>query len=121
MCALSATIRSKPSWWIKYQDPAIRAKWKAEAVGAAAPYGDIPLREDEVDYVLDELAWHEIRRDEDTGIEVCTVLAHCPVHRAVLRRVLVTFYRYRFFSVSGNQTSSSMSHYVKTCSRSLQA
>ncbi|GJE99875.1 DUF4246 domain-containing protein [Phanerochaete sordida] len=69
MCALSATLRAKPHWWIKMQDPAIRAKWLEEAVGAPPPYGEIFLTRDEVLYVLKELEWYASRRDESTGIE----------------------------------------------------
>ena len=75
MCALSAVLRSKPQWWTKYTDPVIRARWKSEAVGAPVPYGDIPLKEDEVDYVLDELAHYAALRDPVTGIEVRLALA----------------------------------------------
>ena len=70
MGALSATLRAKSEWWFKAQNPEIRAKWKAEAVGASVPYGDVKLTEDEVEYVLDELQWYAARRDEKTGIEV---------------------------------------------------
>ena len=70
MCALSAVLRSKPEWWTKYTDPAIRARWKSEAVGAPVPYGDIPLTEDEVEYVLDELEHYAAWRDPEMGIEV---------------------------------------------------
>ncbi|KZV69678.1 hypothetical protein PENSPDRAFT_753199 [Peniophora sp. CONT] len=69
MCALSAVLRSKPQWWTKYTDPVIRARWKSEAVGAPVPYGEIPLKEDEVDYVLDELAHYAAMRDPVTGVE----------------------------------------------------
>ena len=70
MIALSATIRAKPNWWTKCQDPIICAKWKDEAVGAPAPFGEIPLNETEVQYVLDELLWYAKQRDPTTGIEV---------------------------------------------------
>ena len=70
MCALSATLRSKPNWWIKMQDPAIRKKWLEEASGAPPPYGDIPLMSHEVEFVLKELEWYATRRDHVTGIEV---------------------------------------------------
>ena len=69
MCALSATLRSKPKWWTKYTDPEIRARWKQEAAGATPPFGDIPLKEEEVDYVLDELSHFAALRDTNTGIE----------------------------------------------------
>ena|ERR1700733_156390 len=69
MCALSATLRSKPKWWTKYTDPEIRARWKQEAVSATPPFGDIPLKEEEVEYVLDELFHFAALRDINTGIE----------------------------------------------------
>ncbi|VDB98723.1 unnamed protein product [Peniophora sp. CBMAI 1063] len=69
MCALSAVLRSKPQWWTKYTDPDIRARWKSEAVGAPVPYGKIPLKEEEVEYVLDELTHYAAMRDPVTGIE----------------------------------------------------
>ena len=30
MCALSAAIREKPDWWVKFQDEQVRAKWEEE-------------------------------------------------------------------------------------------
>lgn len=30
MCALSAAIREKPCWWVKFQDEQVRAKWAKE-------------------------------------------------------------------------------------------
>ena len=71
MCALSAVLRTKPQWWTKYTDSDIRARWKTEAVGAPVPYGDIHLKDDEVEYVLDELAHFAAQRDPITGVEVC--------------------------------------------------
>ena len=76
MCALSAVLRSKPEWWTKYTDPDIRSRWKAEAVGAPVPYGEIPLKEDEVEYVLDELAHYAKARDPVTGVEVRCIHDH---------------------------------------------
>ena len=75
MCALSAAIRAKPNWWIKAHDPDIRSKWREEAIGAPVPHGDIRLKEDEVNCVLDELLWYASRRDGETGIEVRAVAA----------------------------------------------
>ena len=62
-------LRSKPKWWTKYTDPEIRARWKQEAVGATPPFGDISLKEEEVDYVFDELSHFAALRDTNTGIE----------------------------------------------------
>lgn len=50
---MSYSLRSKPSWWTKYKDEAIRSKWKAEAL--AAPVEGDKILEPEVDYVLAEL------------------------------------------------------------------
>lgn len=36
MCALSASIRNKSEWWKKKDDPAIRAKWREEALSQPA-------------------------------------------------------------------------------------
>ncbi|KAH9914472.1 uncharacterized protein B0H18DRAFT_126498 [Fomitopsis serialis] len=30
MCALSAAIREKPEWWVKFRDAEVRAKWSEE-------------------------------------------------------------------------------------------
>ena len=60
----------EPSWWTKSRDPTIRAKWQEEATSASPPYGEIPLDQIEVKYVLDELSWYAARHDEETGIEV---------------------------------------------------
>lgn len=63
MCALSATLRSKPEWWRKYTDPDIRARWVKEALEQG-------LNQKQVDYVLAELAGYAALRDTATGIEV---------------------------------------------------
>lgn len=70
MCALSATLRSKPNWWTKYTNPEIRSRWKQEAVGSLTPFGEIPLKEDEVEYVINELGHFAGLRDADSGVEV---------------------------------------------------
>ena len=69
MTRLSAELRRKPSWWTKYRKPAIRERWKAEALEHDWDGGK--LTEDEVDYVLDELVGYEELRDMATGIQVC--------------------------------------------------
>lgn len=53
MRRVSYTIRSKPDWWTKYQDPAIRQKWTEECL--AAQYHDITLEPEHVEYLLAEL------------------------------------------------------------------
>ena len=98
MVKLSAAIRSKPTWWEKYKDPEIRARWKAEALGSKfvwieaatmlVPFEGheqymkdaqegitlddliVILTEKQVEYVLDELDGYAKLRDEKTGIEV---------------------------------------------------
>lgn len=95
MIKLSASIRAKPEWWIKYKDAGIRARWKAEAleqkfrwIEAATmlvPYEDreqyaaehqravvdVTLSEKQVEYVLDELDGYAKLRNDDNGIQVC--------------------------------------------------
>lgn len=95
MIKLSASIRAKPEWWIKYKDAEIRARWKAEAleqkfrwIEAATmlvPYEDreqytaenqravvdVTLSEKQVEYVLDELDGYAKLRNDDNGIQVC--------------------------------------------------
>lgn len=68
MQRLSYALRSKPSWWTKYKNPEIRAKWKTEAIEQEILDGT--LTEAEVEYVLDELAGYEDMRDHENGIQV---------------------------------------------------
>ncbi|KAG8939524.1 hypothetical protein FRC04_006249 [Tulasnella sp. 424] len=67
MIELSYALRSKPSWWTKIKDPAIRSKWKAEALEHEIQ-GD-KLKEAEIEWVLDELEDYALMRDEKTGIQ----------------------------------------------------
>ncbi|KAG9043993.1 hypothetical protein FS837_008913 [Tulasnella sp. UAMH 9824] len=67
MIELSYALRSKPSWWTKYNDPAIRTKWKEEALQHDIRGGK--LSEAEVDWVLDELEDFTKMRDDATGIQ----------------------------------------------------
>ncbi|KAG8939526.1 hypothetical protein FRC04_006251 [Tulasnella sp. 424] len=67
MIELSYALRGKPSWWTKIKDPAIRSKWKAEALEQDIR-GD-KLKETEVEWVLDELEDYALMRDEKTGIQ----------------------------------------------------
>ncbi|KAI5121385.1 hypothetical protein M0805_001198 [Coniferiporia weirii] len=100
MVKLSASIRSKPEWWVKYKDPNIRSKWRGEALATKmvwieratmlVPYEDaremfpdaviwnaytfdesiVQLNEKQIEYVLDELDGYAKLRDEETGIQV---------------------------------------------------
>ncbi|CAE6440372.1 unnamed protein product [Rhizoctonia solani] len=65
MTRLSADIRRKPSWWIKYRNEDILNKWRAEALAQANL-----MTETHVDYVLKELDGYAHLRDETTGAEV---------------------------------------------------
>ncbi|KAG9025456.1 hypothetical protein FS837_004935, partial [Tulasnella sp. UAMH 9824] len=67
MIELSYILRSKPSWWTKIKDAAVRSQWKAEALEYQIR-GD-RLKEAEVEWVLDELEDYAKMRDEATGIE----------------------------------------------------
>jgi hypothetical protein len=67
MIRLSAAIRSKPTWGLKFQDDAIRSKWKEEAQSQEIFGGK--LSEKEVEYVLDELRAYEAQYDAYTGIQ----------------------------------------------------
>ncbi|KAG8740256.1 hypothetical protein FRC10_004556 [Ceratobasidium sp. 414] len=65
MISLSAALRSKTSWWIKFRDQNILGKWRAEALEKAEH-----MKESHVDYVLKELDGYAKLRNEDTGAEV---------------------------------------------------
>ncbi|KAF8752463.1 hypothetical protein RHS01_07674 [Rhizoctonia solani] len=65
MMRLSAELRGRPHWWIKYRNRSNLAKWKQEAI-AQAEY----MKESHIDYVLEELDGYAKLRDEATGLEV---------------------------------------------------
>ncbi|KIO24282.1 hypothetical protein M407DRAFT_102663 [Tulasnella calospora MUT 4182] len=67
MIELSYSLRSKPLWWTKIKDLAVRSRWKAEALEHEI-HGD-KLKEAEIDWVLDELEDYAKMRDEATGIQ----------------------------------------------------
>lgn len=87
MIDLSYALRSKPSWWIKFKDPAIRTEWKREALQHQIRYGK--LSEAEVEWVLDELEDYATMRDDKTGIQVR--LPGYARSRAVSRAVSLNF------------------------------
>ncbi|WP_031512512.1 DUF4246 domain-containing protein [Streptomyces sp. NRRL F-5123] len=66
MMRCSATIREKPGWFDKRNDPGIVARWTREAA-------DQGLTEAQVRYVLAELAYYAGLRDARTGVEVSAV------------------------------------------------
>ncbi|KAG8947779.1 hypothetical protein FRC04_010265 [Tulasnella sp. 424] len=63
---LSYTLRNKPSWWMEFKDPAIRAQWAEEALQQTIRGGK--LSEKEVEAVLDELEDYAKMRADPTGI-----------------------------------------------------
>ncbi|KAL1745925.1 hypothetical protein HDZ31DRAFT_81609 [Schizophyllum fasciatum] len=70
MYKLSATIREKPEWWRKAQDPSIRKTWFEEAKAQqeeVAPRWR--LTDNMINYTLGELEGYAQLRDEETGIE----------------------------------------------------
>ncbi|KAG9012311.1 hypothetical protein FRB90_006721 [Tulasnella sp. 427] len=69
MQEISYAFRSKPSWWMKYKNLEILAKWRAELVAHEENVEEDQLSEVEIDYVLAELAGFDKMRDEKTGIE----------------------------------------------------
>ncbi|KAH9926103.1 uncharacterized protein B0H18DRAFT_1119008 [Fomitopsis serialis] len=70
MCALSASIRERPQWYVKYRDADIRRKW---AVQACEQEKDVHvsqrLTENMINYVMGELQAYDTLRDPATGIE----------------------------------------------------
>lgn len=69
----------KPDWHIKYKNPEIRAKWKAEALAHNQMEGG--LTEAMIDYTLDELELHERDLTDPNGIRVSWALRLFPLLR----------------------------------------
>ncbi|KAH7084596.1 hypothetical protein BKA62DRAFT_801290 [Auriculariales sp. MPI-PUGE-AT-0066] len=63
MCTLSATLRDKPEWWLKFTDSSIAAKWKTEALAQG-------FTEPQIDYIIAELADYSKLREDASGAEV---------------------------------------------------
>ncbi|KAG8985625.1 hypothetical protein FRB90_004583 [Tulasnella sp. 427] len=68
MADLSYALRSKPSWWRKFKDPIVRAKWREEALQHEIRGGR--LSEKEVEWILDEVEDYEKMRNEETAVQV---------------------------------------------------
>jgi hypothetical protein len=66
MMKLSAALRQKPSWWLKFRDTAVVDRWRKNAL-EQAQY----MKESHVEYVLRELDGFDALRDDETGAEVC--------------------------------------------------
>ncbi|KZT74035.1 hypothetical protein DAEQUDRAFT_702202 [Daedalea quercina L-15889] len=70
MCALSAAIREKVDWHIKFRDQKIRAKWADEIREQQKDlHESLRLTDNMINYVMTELEAHATLRDEITGIE----------------------------------------------------
>ncbi|CEL52829.1 hypothetical protein RSOLAG1IB_11174 [Rhizoctonia solani AG-1 IB] len=65
MTRLPAEIRRKPSWWTKYRDTSILAKWRAEAISQVNL-----MDESRFNYVLEEPEGYANLRDEVSSAEV---------------------------------------------------
>ncbi|KAG9047233.1 hypothetical protein FS837_002755 [Tulasnella sp. UAMH 9824] len=67
---ISYALRCKPSWWTKYKNPEILAKWRTELLDHESQVEENErLDEKEIDYVLAELTGYDKMRDESTGIQ----------------------------------------------------
>ncbi|KAG9073133.1 hypothetical protein KI688_000920 [Linnemannia hyalina] len=65
MMAVSNTIREKPNWWLKYNDPDISARWRQEIEAAGLEREErYRLGKAEVDFVFKELEWYAQKRQE---------------------------------------------------------
>ncbi|KAI0729142.1 hypothetical protein C8Q72DRAFT_337124 [Fomitopsis betulina] len=70
MCALSASLRDKPDWHIKFRDEKIRSKWVAEIHEQQKDvHQSLQLTDNMINYILTELEAYAALRDESTGIE----------------------------------------------------
>ncbi|KAH9842495.1 uncharacterized protein C8Q71DRAFT_720034 [Rhodofomes roseus] len=72
MCALSAAIREKPEWWVKFRDEKVQAKWRQEIKVQEQQQGlhrSLQLTENMINYIMGELEAYAALRDPETGIE----------------------------------------------------
>ncbi|KAH9914456.1 uncharacterized protein B0H18DRAFT_125990 [Fomitopsis serialis] len=70
MCALSAAIRDKPDWHIKFHDETIREKWKKEIREQQVQmHPCLQLTENMINYIFGELEAYASLRDPETGIQ----------------------------------------------------
>lgn len=75
----SNAIREKDLWWTKYKNPVIAARWKREL-----QEGDIPLTEDQIRFIFQELEWYaDLRQQQlDKGVEIPIEIAVDGTRRA---------------------------------------
>ncbi|KAH9842485.1 uncharacterized protein C8Q71DRAFT_720028 [Rhodofomes roseus] len=70
MCALSAAIRAKPNWWMKFRDEEIRAKWREEIKEQEREMPrNLQLTDNMINYTMGELEAYAALRDPEAGIE----------------------------------------------------
>ncbi|EPT06268.1 hypothetical protein FOMPIDRAFT_1110227 [Fomitopsis schrenkii] len=69
MCALSAAIREKPEWHVKFRDEKIRSTCQAEEVRKLRCPELVALTGSQINHVMTELEAYVALRDENTGIE----------------------------------------------------
>ncbi|KAH9914463.1 uncharacterized protein B0H18DRAFT_959787 [Fomitopsis serialis] len=70
MCALSAAIRQKPEWWVKFRDENVQTKWTEEIKEQQKDmHRSLQLTDNMIHYILGELDAYAALRDPETGIE----------------------------------------------------
>ncbi|KAH9914461.1 uncharacterized protein B0H18DRAFT_1215946 [Fomitopsis serialis] len=70
MCALSAAIRQKPEWWVKFRDEEVQAKWTEEIKEQQKDmHRSLQLTDNMIHYILGELDAYAALRDPETGVE----------------------------------------------------
>ncbi|KAF9011092.1 hypothetical protein BDQ17DRAFT_1345457 [Cyathus striatus] len=76
MSMFSAEIRRKPEWWTSFQDQRIRLEWDNAAferlwkVRTPSSVTEVQLSQEQIHYVLDELAGYAALRDEANRCQV---------------------------------------------------
>ncbi|KAJ3575249.1 hypothetical protein NP233_g1217 [Leucocoprinus birnbaumii] len=77
MCNYSALLRKQPEWWTKYRDETVRHEWRQLArlpsvsiVRTPSSTAEVELSEEQVEYVIDELAGYAALRDEANQCQV---------------------------------------------------
>ncbi|KAG9073104.1 hypothetical protein KI688_000891 [Linnemannia hyalina] len=68
--AASNTIREKPDWWIKLNNPEIVAKWRQEFLDTNAGRElRFQMTDKQIDYLVKELQWYAERRQEQVDLK----------------------------------------------------
>ncbi|KAH9914475.1 uncharacterized protein B0H18DRAFT_1097137 [Fomitopsis serialis] len=67
---LSAAIREKPEWWVKFRDENVQAKWRNEIREQQKDLRRcLQLTDNMINYIMGELEAYAALRDPETGIE----------------------------------------------------